>query len=58
MGYSQERRQACLDGGLFPDAGADPAGWSTREKFTVAAMYSRSIRNRSPVPTRLTSEPT
>ena len=29
------RKQARLDGGLFPDAGADPEGWTAREKFTA-----------------------
>ena len=29
------RKQARLDGGLFPDAGADPEGWTARDKFTA-----------------------
>ena len=29
------RQQARLNGGLFPDAGADPKGWTARDKFTA-----------------------
>ena len=29
------RQQARLTGGLFPDDGADPEGWTARDKFTA-----------------------
>ena len=29
------RQQAHRGGGLFPDVGADPEGWTARDKFTV-----------------------
>ena len=44
MRYSQERRQARLDGALFsPHTGADPEGWSARGKFT-AVMETAALR--------------
>ena len=43
------RRQARLDGALFPDAGADPEGWSAREKFTAVIETAR-LRVSSNVP--------
>ena len=29
------RQQACLNGGLLPDDGAAPEGWTARDKFTA-----------------------
>ena len=29
------RQQARRGGGLFPDVGADPEGWTARDKFTA-----------------------
>ena len=39
------RKQARLDGGLFPDVGADPEGWTARDKFT--AVIETALLNES-----------
>ena len=43
------RRQARLDGALFPDAGADPEGWNAREKF-IAVIETATLRVSPNVP--------
>ena len=43
MGYSQERKQARPNGGLLPDANADPEGWTACEKFT-AVIETATLR--------------
>ena len=40
MRYSQERKQARPNGGLFPDASVDPERWTACEKFTAVIETS------------------
>ena len=44
------RQQARLTGGLFPDDGADPEGWTARDKFT--AVMETAPLNESACPAR------
>ena len=49
------RQQARLNGGLFPDDGADPEGWTARDKFTAAMETAalRRVRTRRVLPKAL-----
>ena len=42
------RQQARRGGGLFPDVGADPEGWTARDKFTavIETAALRRVRTR------------
>ena len=44
------RQQARLNGGLFPNDGADPEGWTARDKFT--AVIETAALNESACPAR------